>query len=66
MLVAGGKVVLGSCEASAKWVKGLMVVEIAVGLRAKAAVHTCTVITTITVITLSRVVELVHAGVSPE
>ena len=43
ILVAGGKGVLGSWEARAKWVKGLMVVEIAVGLRAKAAVHTCTV-----------------------
>ena len=43
ILVAGGKGVLGSWEARARWVKGLMVVEIAVGLRAKAAVHTCTV-----------------------
>lgn len=41
--VAGGKGVLGSWEARARWVKGLMVVEIAVGLRAKAAVHNCTV-----------------------
>ena len=41
MLAAGGKGVLGSCEAKAKWVRGLMVVEMAVGLRANAAVHSC-------------------------
>jgi hypothetical protein len=40
MLAAGGKGVL---EARAKWVRGLMVVEIAVGLRANAPVQSCTV-----------------------
>ncbi len=44
MLAAGGKGVLGSWEARAKWVRGLMVVEIAVGLFAKAPVHSCTVV----------------------
>lgn len=45
ILVAGGKGALGSCEARARCVKGLMVVDMAVGLRANAAVHSCTVYT---------------------
>lgn len=43
MQAAGGKGDLGSWEARAKWVRGWMVAEIAVGLRANAPVQSCTV-----------------------